>query len=84
LSGFSNGPEPTERLRQALPQGFEPSPAQNIAKEMIGKQIFMGWPFLQEGLVVAISDLLFKYEKMTVVPSSLPKVVSNLHSPHRI
>jgi 5'-3' exonuclease len=41
-----------------------------IAKEMIGKRTFIGWPFLQEGLVVAVSDSLFKYENMAVVPGS--------------
>jgi 5'-3' exoribonuclease 1 len=56
----------------------------DIAKEMIGQRTFMGWPFLQEGLVVAIYDSLFKHEKMTVMPRSLPKVVSNPHSPHAI
>jgi len=35
---------------------------------------------LQEGMVVAVSDSLFKYEKMSVVPGARPKVVSNPHS----
>lgn len=53
-----------------------------IAQEMIGKRTFMGWPFLQEGLVVAVSDNLFKYEKMSVVMGAPPKVISNPHAPH--
>jgi len=53
-----------------------------IAKEMIGKRRFIGWPFLQEGLVVAVSDSLFKYENMAVVPGKPPKVISNPHSSH--
>jgi len=57
----------------------EDTKTEDIAKEMIGKRTFMGWPFLQEGLVVAISDSLF-----TVVARSPPKVVSNPHSPHGI
>jgi 5'-3' exoribonuclease 1 len=63
---------------------YEGTKTEDIAKEMIGKRTFMGWPFLQEGLIVAIFDSLFKYEKMTVVPGSPPEVISNLHSPHGI
>ncbi|TFK49939.1 hypothetical protein OE88DRAFT_1752007 [Heliocybe sulcata] len=51
-----------------------------IAQEMIDKKAFIGWPFLREGLVVAVSDELFKYEKMSVVPGAPKKVVSNPHS----
>jgi 5'-3' exoribonuclease 1 len=63
---------------------YEDTKTEDIAKEIIGKRAFMRWPFLQEGLVVAISGSLFKYEKMTVVPGCPPKVVSNTHSPHGI
>ncbi|KDQ53175.1 hypothetical protein JAAARDRAFT_137669 [Jaapia argillacea MUCL 33604] len=52
-----------------------------VAEEMIGKRAFLGWPFLREGLVAAVSDSLFKYEKMTVIPGKPPKVISNPHSP---
>ncbi|KAJ7157550.1 exonuclease II [Mycena crocata] len=55
---------------------------EDVAREMIGKRTFMGWPFLQEGLVVSVSDSLFKYEKMVVVPGSPEKVISNPHAPH--
>lgn len=34
---------------------------------------------MQEGLVIALSDSLFKYEKMAVVPGSQPKFISNPH-----
>jgi 5'-3' exoribonuclease 1 len=51
----------------------------DIAKMMIGGKTHMGWPFLQEGLVVAVSDTLFKYEKMSVVPGSPAKVISTPH-----
>lgn len=53
---------------------------EDIAREMIGQRTFVGWPFLQEGSVVAVSDLMFKYEKMNVVPGTPPKVISNPHS----
>ncbi|CAG8482069.1 11267_t:CDS:10 [Paraglomus occultum] len=36
-----------------------------IAQEKIGKRIFVGWPFLQEGLVSAISDSNVRYELST-------------------
>ncbi|KAI0707261.1 exonuclease II [Earliella scabrosa] len=52
-----------------------------IAQEMIGQRTFVGWPFLQEGLVSAVSDPLFKYEKISVVPGSPEKVISNPHTP---
>ena len=55
---------------------------QDIAQEMIGQRIFIGWPFLQEGMVSSVSDSLFSYEKVTVVPGKPAKVVSNPHSPH--
>ncbi|KAG6331105.1 hypothetical protein ID866_7983 [Astraeus odoratus] len=52
---------------------------EEIAKEMVGKRTFIGWPFLREGLVVAVSDSLFKYEQMVVVPGTLPRIVANPH-----
>lgn len=54
---------------------------QDIANNFIGDRVFVGWPFLQEGKVIAVSDSLFKYEKIVVTPGSPPKVVSNPHSP---
>ncbi|KAG2336043.1 hypothetical protein BDR05DRAFT_1016568 [Suillus weaverae] len=47
---------------------------EDIAKEIVGKRTFIGWPFLQEGLVAAVSDSLFKYEKLVVVPDTPAKV----------
>jgi 5'-3' exoribonuclease 1 len=31
---------------------------------MVGGRVFVGWPFLREGLVVAVSDARGRYEKM--------------------
>ncbi|KAI6154652.1 exonuclease II [Pisolithus tinctorius] len=53
---------------------------EEIAKEMVGKRTFVGWPFLREGLVEAVSDSMFKYEQMVVVPGSAPRIVANPHS----
>ncbi|TFK36740.1 hypothetical protein BDQ12DRAFT_609273 [Crucibulum laeve] len=60
---------------------YDGTKTEEIAKKMIGERTFMGWPFLQEGLVVSVSDSLFKYEKMSVVPNTPPRVVSNPHAP---
>ncbi|KAI0950824.1 hypothetical protein AcW1_008023 [Taiwanofungus camphoratus] len=54
---------------------------EDIANELIGQRTFVGWPFLQEGLVSAVSDSLFKYEKVTIIPGRPLKVISNPHSP---
>ena len=53
---------------------------EEVAKVMIGQKTFIGWPFLQEGLVVSVSDHLFKYEKMSIIPGSPPKVLSTPHA----
>ncbi|TBU45695.1 hypothetical protein BD309DRAFT_859613 [Dichomitus squalens] len=54
---------------------------EDIAQEMIGRRTFLGWPFLQEGLVKAVSDSLFKYEKVSIVQGDPPKVISTPHTP---
>ncbi|KIJ09179.1 hypothetical protein PAXINDRAFT_48683, partial [Paxillus involutus ATCC 200175] len=54
---------------------------EDIAKEMVGKHTFVGWPFLQEGRVVAVSDSLFKYQEMAVALEAPPKIVANPHAP---
>ncbi|KAI1796936.1 exonuclease II [Ganoderma leucocontextum] len=53
----------------------------DVAQEMIGARTFIGWPFLQEGKVVAVSDSFFKYEQLSIVQGDPPKVVSNPHTP---
>lgn len=42
---------------------FENKKTEEIAQEMVGKRVFIGWPFLQEGLAVAVSDSMFRHEK---------------------
>lgn len=46
----------------------------DVAREVIGNRTFVNWPFLQEGLVVAVSDDMFRYEKLNTTP----------HSPHML
>ncbi len=57
---------------------------EDIAREMIGERTFIGWPFLQEGKVVAVSDSLFKYEKFSIVQGDPQKVISNPHTPQAL
>lgn len=35
---------------------------EDIARERIGKTVYVGWPYLQEAQVIAVSDELFRYE----------------------
>ncbi|KAF6755356.1 exonuclease II [Ephemerocybe angulata] len=51
-----------------------------VAEKFIDSRVFIGWPFLQEGKVVAVSDSLFKYEKMNVVPGAKEKVIATPHA----
>ena len=41
---------------------YEGKGAAEIAEMMVGKKTYIGWPFLQEGLVVAVSDEMFRHE----------------------
>ncbi|KAF8816257.1 hypothetical protein BYT27DRAFT_7208450 [Phlegmacium glaucopus] len=58
---------------------YEDGKTRDIARGMVNERTFMNWPFLQEGLVVAVSDLMFKYEKFMVTPGSPAKVISTPH-----
>ena len=59
---------------------YEGEKTEDIANKFIGQRVFINWPFLQEGKVVAVSDSLFKYEKMAVVPGTPAKVISAPHA----
>ncbi|KAF8648106.1 hypothetical protein AX16_006403 [Volvariella volvacea WC 439] len=52
-----------------------------IAERFLSKRVFIDWPFLREGKVVAVSDSLSKYEKVSLRPGLRPKVVRTLHEP---
>ncbi|KAF9074552.1 XRN 5'-3' exonuclease N-terminus-domain-containing protein [Rhodocollybia butyracea] len=45
---------------------YEGRKTEEIGQEMLGKRTFVGWPFLSEGRVVAVSDELFRYESVQV------------------
>ena len=51
---------------------------EDLARELIETRTFAGWPFLQEAMVVGLSDSTFKYEKESTGPRS--NVVSSKHS----
>jgi 5'-3' exoribonuclease 1 len=53
---------------------------EDLGRELIGTRTFAGWPFLQESMIVGLSDSLFMYEKVNNVPDAPSKVVSNPHS----
>jgi 5'-3' exoribonuclease 1 len=63
---------------------YENQETQKVATEMIGQRVFIGWPFLQEGKVTAVSDSLFKYEKAEIISGAPEKVVQNPHPPHGV
>ncbi|KAF9562573.1 hypothetical protein CPC08DRAFT_633933 [Agrocybe pediades] len=59
----------------------EKNKTEDIADAMVGERIFFGWPFIQEGQVIAVSDCLFRYEKLALTPGAQPKVISTPHAP---
>lgn len=59
---------------------YEEQKPEAIAEKFIDARVWIGWPFLQEGKVVAVSDSLFKYEKMSIVKGGNAKVVSTPHA----
>lgn len=59
---------------------YEGESVNGIAGKMVGERIFTGWPFLREGLVVAVSDGMFTYEKVALVEGGPAKVISNPHA----
>jgi len=46
--------------------------AEDVAREMVGRQTFVWWPFLQEGMVVAVSDPWFM-EKEALALRRVPR-----------
>ncbi|WVQ99991.1 hypothetical protein IAU59_007134 [Kwoniella sp. CBS 9459] len=51
----------------------------DVAKRLIGQRTFHSWPYLHEGMVVAVSDDMFKYELQQMGKTA--KVVSTPHNP---
>lgn len=59
---------------------FEGKKTEAIAKEMVGKRCFVGWPFVREAMVVGVSDSLFKFEKVAFGNNNETRVLSNPHT----
>ncbi|KAJ5689254.1 hypothetical protein N7462_003646, partial [Penicillium macrosclerotiorum] len=61
---------------------LDPGSRSNIelAKQKLGKRVHVGYPFLQEALVVRVSDELFDY----ILPPGEQHVVSIPHTPQQI
>jgi 5'-3' exoribonuclease 1 len=59
---------------------YDGTKTEEIARLMVGKRTFIGWPFLTEGLVVAVSDELFRHEKRPF-GNGQEKVMGDPHSP---
>jgi 5'-3' exoribonuclease 1 len=51
----------------------------DIAKGVLGQKTYHSWPYLHEGMVVAVSDDMFKYELQQMGKSS--KVIGTPHNP---
>lgn len=56
------GDSKNETMVLTIENTFEGVVVEDIAKEMVGKTVYAGWPFLKEALVTGISDDLFRYE----------------------
>ena len=54
--------------------------SEDLASELITTRTFAGWPFLQEAMVVGLSDSMFKYEKASIMPGKPSQIVSNPHT----
>ena len=55
-----------ETMVITLQNEWEGKKTEDIAREKIGKKIFVGWPYLWEGKVLAISDNMFRYDYVAV------------------
>lgn len=56
----------------------ENAKTEDIAKKLVGQRVFVGWPFVREAKVNAVSDCLFKFEQVKVGRET--RVLSNPHS----
>lgn len=68
-------PSRNESIILTLADIYKDDSPSALAEELIDESIYIGWPYLNEAKVVALSDELFRYERMN------GKVVGNPHSP---
>lgn len=60
---------------------YENRKTEEIARKMVGKRTWFGWPYLQEAMVAAVSDSHFKFEKVNFGDETHRRVLSNPHTP---
>ncbi|KAK3846807.1 MAG: XRN 5'-3' exonuclease N-terminus-domain-containing protein [Linnemannia gamsii] len=71
-------PSRNETMVVNIVNRFEDVKPEALALSKLGKRVFVGWPFLKEGIVSSISDEMFKYELQV---QGKNKVV--IKTPHR-
>ncbi|MCO5598715.1 hypothetical protein L7F22_052813 [Adiantum nelumboides] len=62
---------------------FEDTKTEDIASSYLGNRTFVGWPFLTEGIVMAVSDELFLYEAK-VDKKGKREVIKTPHEPSEL
>lgn len=62
---------------------YEDHKSEDVAAKYIGKRTFVSWPFLQEGIVSAVSDELFKYE-VTFGQKGQQSITKKPHEPSAV
>lgn len=67
-----------------IQNSFEGKKSEDVAKEMVGRRAFVGWPFVREAMVTAVSDYLFKYERISIGSKNDTKIISNPHTPQGV
>ncbi|CAN6599240.1 5'-3' exoribonuclease 1 [Trichomonascus vanleenenianus] len=65
-------PSRNESLILTVKNAYASETANALAEKLIGESVYIGWPYLQEAKVCAISDELFRYEKVHNNVSSQP------------
>ena len=58
----------------------ESQKSEDLASQLLTTRTFAGWPFLQEAMVVGLSDSTLKYEKVSIMPGKPSQIVSNPHT----
>ncbi|KAG0057268.1 5'-3' exoribonuclease 1 [Gryganskiella cystojenkinii] len=71
-------PSRNETMVVNIVNKYEDVKPETLALSKIGKRVYVGWPFLKEGVVSSISDDMFKYE---IQMQGKNKVV--IKTPHR-
>lgn len=54
-----------ETMVVSIENTFEGSPSEEVARALVNKRVYVGYPYLRESLVTAVSDELFRYEMDT-------------------